>query len=253
MGRLRVALLVVLVVLVAGGGATWWFLLRDDSPPPPRLEACADGASTDLRSADDGSLDGTWMVVGSAGDDDEAVEGDGDGSQEGHYVGYRISEVFGGDVVSRNAVARTSDVAGTLTIAGDVLTDAVVTADVSSLRSTDAASGGRDRYLRTNALETDEFPEARFDLTEPLELGPLPEAGACVQVEAVGLLTLRDTEAPVMVALDAIWHDGAIELAGQAPIVLGDFGIDAPDVAGFATVADEGAFELRLRLVPADG
>jgi polyisoprenoid-binding protein YceI len=221
----KIVIAAVVVVLVAGG-AFWWFVLRDDSPPPPEL---GDVEPTG-RVVDSGALDGSWTLV----------------ADEEHYAGYRVPEQFGGDLVQRDAVARTNGVEGSLTIEGDTLTAADVTADLTGLESDDPTAGRRDNYLQNNGLEIADFPEATFTLTDPVDLTPLPAEGVEMTLPIDGELTLHGVTAPVTVTVDARWNGDTIEVAGSAPIVLADFDIEAPDIPGLAKADDEGAFELLL-------
>lgn len=239
MGRLAKLLVGAAVGLVVVGGALWWFVVRDTSPPPPELS----DVDPTGRTAEPGALDATWALVpsGTGGSDPE------------HYVGYRIPELFGGDTFERDAVARTALVEGELVISGDEVTAVAVTADLTGLVSEDPTAGRRDNYVRGNALETDDFPEATFVLTEPVDLAPLPAEGASVAFELGGDLTLHGETQAVTVSVEAQWNGDTIEVVGSAPIVLADFGIVPPDVPGLATADDEGALELRLLFERAPG
>jgi polyisoprenoid-binding protein YceI len=232
MPRLLKVVLAILVVLLVAGGAAWWLLFRDDSPPPPELAACEGGGDV-TGDADTTAVDGAWTVA----------------AGEGYYVGYRIGEQFGGDTFTRDAVARSSQVEGSMAIDDGSLTEATVTVDLTALESEDPTASRRDTYLQGNGLEIEQFPEATFELSTPAALAVPPE-GACVTVEVAGDLTLHGVTAPVTLSLDATWTGDAIEVAGTAPVVLADFDIVPPDVAGLATAEEEGAFELLLRFEP---
>jgi polyisoprenoid-binding protein YceI len=213
--------LVALAVVVIGGGALLaWYVFGDDAPAKPTLSQ-----STVKQGAAAGSPDGTWRV---------APGGD-------VYVGYRIKELFGGSTIKRDAVGRTPTVSGTMTISGDDVTTARVRADVSALESDRAA---RDSYIHDNALESDKFPRATFVLSQPIAL-PSVAAGKDVKVPAQGRLTLHGVTKPVTVQLQARYDGTRIEVAGTAPVVLADYGIDAPDTP-VVSVDDNGSFELHL-------
>src|SRR5690606_5683893 len=111
-------------------------------------------------------------------------------------------------------------------------------------------AGRRDAYLQSNGLEIEDFPEATFELSEAVDLA-VPPDGACVRVEVTGDLTLHGVTRPVTLALDATWTGGSIEVAGTARVVLADFDIEPPAVAGLPTADDEGASEVLLRFEPA--
>jgi polyisoprenoid-binding protein YceI len=232
MGRLAKLLVGAAVGLVVVGGALWWFVVRDTSPPPPELS----DVDPTGRTAEPGALDATWALVPSATG----------GSDPEYYVGYLISELFGGDTFERDAVARTALVEGELVISGDEVTSVTVTADLTGLVSEDPTAGRRDNYVRSNALETDDFPDATFTLTEPVDLAPLPAEGVATDFELVGDLTLHGETREVVVTVEAQWEGDTVEVVGSAPIVLADFAITPPDIPGLATADDEGAFEVRL-------
>jgi polyisoprenoid-binding protein YceI len=211
----------VVILAVAGAGA--WYLFGDDAPPAP--EVAADCGST----GGPATADGAWQVA----------------PGEGVFVGYRMTETFRGDIVHKTAVGRTPAVEGAMTIAGGTVTAASVTADLRELSSDRSP---RDNYIRTNGIETDTFPEARFELTSPITL-PAAEKGRRVHVDAAGSLTLHGVTRPVTVPLDACWSGAQIEVAGTAPVVLADYDIEPPETSVVKT-DDHGSFELALTFTP---
>jgi polyisoprenoid-binding protein YceI len=220
--RLRWLVVAAIVVVLAAGGAVAWYVFGEDAPAKPELsDNTRDGAA-----GQPGDPNGTWDIAPGAD----------------VYVGYRIKELFGGATIKRDAVGRTPKTTGTMTIADGVVTAADVRADVTALDSKRAA---RDSYLRDNALETNEFPVATFALTEPVELPANVRTGDALDLEVAGDLTLHGQTKPVSLTVQARWDGGTIEVVGTAPVVLSEFGIDAPDTA-VARVDDEGSLELRL-------
>ncbi|MFM8238172.1 MAG: YceI family protein [Actinomycetota bacterium] len=223
----RRRLVVLGVVLVAGlavGGALAVSLLGDDAPAEPTLPSGPSGAGGPE------SADGSWRIA----------------PGEGVYVGYRVTEVFAGDVVRKTAVGRTGSVEGTLTVAGNRVTQARVTADLARLRSD---SDRRDSYLRGRALESDRFPIATYSLTEPIVLDPPPTRGATRRTVAVGTLTLHGITRTVRLEVEARWDGPTISVIGTSPLAFADFGIEPPDTP-FVKVDAIGAFELALTYVP---
>jgi polyisoprenoid-binding protein YceI len=224
--RLGIAAAALVAVVVLAGAALWWFVLRDDAPPRAALP------DRDIVDADGRPLTGTWVVE--AGDD--------------VFVGYRIEERFGLDTLDREAAGRTPAVEGSFVIDGAQITEGSVAADVTQLESGQLR---RDRYIERNALETRDFPKATFVLTEPSALGDAVEPGATQQLELVGDLTLHGVTNEVVVAVEARWNGDTIDVAGSAPIVLADYGIEAPDIVGTVRVAPRGELELQLTFVRA--
>jgi polyisoprenoid-binding protein YceI len=223
-------LLIVLVVLVAGGLAAGFavFAIRgSDAPPPPELSAPAaeeeegDAAATGT-PAPAGAAD--WAVVSGAPT----------------FVGYRVREEFASIGVV-DAVGRTGEVTGALRVDGDTVESGALETDMSSLRSDE---GRRDNALRGRGIETDRFPTAGFELTEPFELSRRA-------VAARGRLTLHGETQPVVARVKGQrTGDDAIELVGSVPIDFDRFAKAPPSVAGFVTVRDTGTLEFDLRLKP---
>ena len=156
------------------------------------------------------------------------------------FVGYRVREEFA-SIGVKDAVGRTPGVTGSVDVDGDTITAAKLDADLSTLVSDEAR---RDDALRERGIETDRFPTASFELTEPVELSR-------TKTTTAGTLTLHGETQPVEVTLRSQRiGDSTIELAGSAPIAFADFGIEPPSVAGVVTVEDHGVLEFKIRLRP---
>ena len=220
MARRLIILATVLVLLV--GGAFAVFALRgSDAPPPPALsqdEPTATATATPAQAA-------TWEIA----------------AGEETFVGYRVREEFASIGVA-DAVGRTGEVGGGVNVDGDHIAGAVLEADMSTLRSDESR---RDDALRTRGIETDRFPDAQFQLSEPVDLTRRNQ-------RVRGELTLHGETQTIAVTVSAQRLGGdTIELAGSAPIAFADFGIEPPSVAGVVTVEDEGTLEFLLLLAPA--
>jgi polyisoprenoid-binding protein YceI len=217
--RIRVLALaaVAAAVVVLAGGYAVLALTGDDAPPPPALSGKA-------------AIDGTAAAAGAqrwrplAG--------------QGTFVGYRVEEEYLG-VGVRTAVGRTSAVSGTVTIDGDRIRGAELTADMRSVRSDQAR---RDETLGYRGIETDRFPTSRFTLGAPVALSARPR-------RATGTLALHGRRAPIEVTVRGQrLAGGRVELVGSAPISFARFGIEPPSVAGVVTVRDRGVLEFRVVL-----
>ena len=181
--------------------------------------------------SDQASADGTWKVA----------------PADNVFVGYRVQELFAGDTIKKDAAGRTPAVEGTITISGSTITAADITADVTKLKSDRAA---RDNQIRTRGLQTDTFPQAMFKLTKPVTLPSAPVKGQSVDFTATGELTLHGQTKTIEVPLKAQWDGGTVSVAGGAPVVFSDYGIDPPS-NGITAVDDNGEFELQLTFIPA--
>jgi polyisoprenoid-binding protein YceI len=217
------------VVVVAGAAGFWWFFIRDDAPEEARL---VDRAVAEEQASE---LEGSWTVA--------------PGPEV--FAGYRIDEVVGS--LHNTAVARTGEVQGDLTVEGTEITEVSVSADMSTLVSQDdqvPGVGNRDAAMKTAALETDTFPTASFTLTEPIDLGALPEAGEEITMQATGELELHGQTQSVQVPVSARWNGEVVDLTASVDVVLADFGIEQP-APQIVTIEDHGIVELQLTFSPA--
>jgi polyisoprenoid-binding protein YceI len=228
--RTLLVLVAVAVVLVAGGLAFYLVVLRDD--PPDRVALSPESAPADTPA--DATPEGRWVVR--TGDDS--------------FVGYRVRETFAGLSVASDAVGRTHDVQGSLTVDGDTSLSA---ADVrAGLQALESDEDRRDNAIRNRGLETNRFPEATFTLTEPLPLPSPATPGEDVSVTAMGDLTLHGVTRQVEVPVQARWDGSStIKVVGTLDIAFADYDIDPPNVGGFVSVEDEGELELQLTFVRA--
>jgi polyisoprenoid-binding protein YceI len=240
---LRRAAAVAVVVLVALGAAGWWVCIRDDAPEEANIDD-AQAAIEAEDSADDagpaegeaaGAADGTWTIDASVGSFTDFTS---------TYAGYRIQEELA-SIGANEAVGRTPDVTGSITIADDQVTEGSFEVDVTTLQSDDDR---RDNQLRGRGLETDTFPTASFVLTEPVALPDDATSGDEIAFSATGELTLHGVTNSVTVDFEASLTDEIIALVGQAPIVLADYEIEPPEGFSVISVADEGTFEFQLFL-----
>lgn len=242
MNRRLIAL--VGAVAVAGFAALWFFFLRSDNPDRVSLDDAV-AAATETTVADDTlpespdttapsvedvtGLDGTWSVL----------------SDENSFAGYRVGEELAGIGVTE-AVGRTSSVMGSLMLEGASLTAVSIEVDMTSLRSDD---NRRDGAMSRQALETSTFPTASFELTEPVDLGSIPEEGVPVSVTATGDLTLHGVTKSVSFPLEAQLVGERIVVVGSVDVVYGDFDISLPTAPILVGVDDHGLIELQLTFV----
>ena len=248
--NLIIGLVVGLVVVV---GAAWFFFIRSDAPPPVALDDAIAAVSDDTSDAEvpegetttttgapettaapetttaaapsDG-LDGEWLV-------DQSIS----------FAGYRIGEELA-SIGTVTAVGRTGNVDASLEFAGSVVNDLSVTVDMTSLESDRST---RDSALRTRGLETNDFPTATFTLTEPIDLGSVPEEGATFAATAVGDLTLHGVTNSVSMDLEGSLVEGVVVVVGSTDVTLTDYDIEAPTGFSVLTIEEVGTIEGRGR------
>jgi polyisoprenoid-binding protein YceI len=223
-----------LLVLLLLGFGIWYFVFRDDAPEAVDIERAGETAQQESSgSSTSASLDGMWDVDTSVGSFDDFTA---------TFVGYRVQEELA-QIGAKTAVGRTPDVTGSLTIDGTTIPSASFTADLQSLRSD---SDRRDNAIRGQALESDRFPEATFELTEPIELDGIPTDGEQVDVEATGDLTLHGVTKQVTIPLQAQRTGDLIAVTGQLPIEFADYDIDKPQSFAVLSIEDRGILEVQL-------
>ena len=212
----------------------WWFVIRDDAPAPVSLEGAVssrqdDGTPEATAATEAEGVDGTWTLA----------EG------EDSFVGYRVEEELA-TIGYKEAVGRSPTIEATITIAGGQLTAVTVTADLRDLKSDDSR---RDGAIRNQALESNAFPMATFELTEPLALPEGLAAGDPITVEAEGTLTLHGVTRPVTIPIKAEPRSGGLlVVVGSIPIVFADYDIAQPRSPILVSIEDNGVMELQLFL-----
>ncbi|MFU8839213.1 MAG: YceI family protein [Nitriliruptoraceae bacterium] len=261
-GRSRRALIVGLVLAaIALAAAVVWYTGRE-APAAVDTQAAIDAANVEAAADDteasdaqpdadadtdssptsgDEEVPAAWQVV------TDAVEYDliaGTGT----FIGFRIAEELT-TVGDTEAVGRTPQVEGTVTLDGTTLVAATIVGDLTAL-TTDIRQ--RDGATQ-RALNTGVHPTTTFTLTEAVDLGTTPVVGEAISVEAVGELTLNGVTQPVTVALDAVLLDGVAGLlvTGSFPLTLADHDLTAPSAPIVVSVADTATIELQLYLDPA--
>lgn len=250
--RLAILAIVALIAVGIGGYIAYDQVLRGDATAPLALPSASprasDGApATDVPTATDvpgassaptpgdGDLAGSWTIV------------------EKSVAGYRVREQLAGFDAETDAVGRTSDVSGSVTLAeagdGLQLTEGSITVDTTTIVSDE---GRRDDRMRTEGLQTDTFPTATFTITAPVDVPAAALDGAAVELTLVGDLELHGVTRPVSIPATAQRIDGQIQVAGAITFPLADFEITAPNVGGFIiSIADEGALEFLVVLAKA--
>ena len=205
----------------------------EPSPPPESpAPAPANTAATEPESAGPVNLDGVWSV-------DTALGSFEDYSSS--WAGYRVGEELSG-IGTTEAVGRTPAVSGTLEIAGATVVVAVVDVDLTTLVSDRPQRDG----LVQRALDTSQFPSARFELAEPVAFDALPAAGESVTATVAGTFSVHGASRPVVITVEATWIEGVVIVGGIFEIRFEDYGIDPPRAPVVLSVEDTGTVELLL-------
>jgi len=239
--RVPIGLIAVAVLLaLAGGGVyVYFFSSLRSSPQQLGLQAAsptAGASATGTPSTTD--LAGTWTVT------------------TGSQAGYRVNELFGGQSTKHEAVSRTSQVSGGITVAGDAasgyqISAITVTANLTALHSVDQVAG-RDVSQRdgvvSRQLEVQQFPNATFTATSAAIPGPV--TASTVSTTVRGNLTIHGVTKAVNAAVQSQVVGGKIEVAGSVTTEMSQFNV-SPPFAPFVTVDTQVVVEFDIFLARA--
>ena len=196
-------------------------------------------APTELPNATASTATGALATGGAT--DDSGAETDGVWTiSVGSEFGYRVNEVLGG--VDAEAVGRGQDITGSITISGTQVTDGSFTVQVATITSDNSM---RDGQFRGRVMETEQFPEATFTLTAPIELRAVPPVDSDVTATATGDLTLHGVTRSVTFDVTAVRGSQRIAVVGSIPVVFADYDIDNPS-NGAVTTEDNGMLEFNI-------
>jgi polyisoprenoid-binding protein YceI len=227
-----VASVAVAFLLIGVGG--WYLFFRDDAPPEVDIDRATEGIDDTTGSSLDGDdLSGTWVVDASIGSFDDFTSA---------FAGYRVNEELGG-IGANTATGRTPDVTGVLTVEGTTVQDGEIEVDMTTLQSDDDR---RDGAISRNGLETATFPTATFVLTDPVDIGALPDEGATSTVTASGDLTLHGVTQPVQIPLEIAVEGEVVVVTGSLEILMADYQITPPRIGPVVSIEDKGVIELQL-------
>lgn len=213
--------------LLVLGGASWMLLGSHHAPAPLALSTRPAGSAQS-------SLVGTWKVAA------------------GSEAGYRVKEKFINQPATTEAVARTSKVAGSMTVASSgselVATNILFTADLTALVSQDTYANyqvyQRDGFVRNIYLETNRFPTAEFTAASariPVDAsGPAP-------LTVSGKLKVHGVTKPVIAQVQVQLSGNQVEIAGSINVDMRDFAIAPPDIS-FTTAEPQVVIEFHLLL-----
>ncbi len=154
-------------------------------------------------------------------------------------AGYSIDETF----INQNnklftAVGITSAITGELNLnyadpASSQFGEFVV--DISTLTSD---SPRRDNAIRQNWLESNSYPLAVFSVTSVQNFPIAPQEGELIQFQLLGDLKIREVTLPVTWEVAATLQGPRLTGAATTDIMLVDFGIEPPSIAGILSVTD---------------
>lgn len=238
--RLIVLAVLAVVAIAVGGFIGYDQVLRGDAVAALTLPASTPSADNTAEPSTAASLapasgepatttgvTGTWNVT------------------TGSQAGYRVRERLANLPAESDAIGRTEDITGSITVEsnGDSarLTGGTLTVDTTTITSDESR---RDNRLRSEGLQTDQFPTATFTLTQPVDVPAAALQGTAADLTLTGDLTLHGVTKSVEIPAQAQLVGDAMQVAGSLTFPLSDFEISPPNVGGFIlSIAEEGTLE----------
>jgi polyisoprenoid-binding protein YceI len=232
MGWVLTTLAGVVAVGAAGVLFVYFVLFSHSAPPPLALTspsgAAAASASPALTATD---IPGAWTVASRS------------------VAGYRVREQLAFVQAPSDAVGRTSQITGSVTIAGSSsalsVSAASFTVNVQSLTSDQQM---RDSRLQAIGIESAQFPKATFVLSSPVTLPADAASGVEIHVSLTGALTIHGTTRTETIPVQARLSGSEIDVVGSITFPWADFNMQAPNIAGFVTVDNTATMEFDLFL-----
>nr|WP_245802949.1 YceI family protein [Corynebacterium phocae] len=188
-----------------------------------------DGVNADKAEPASVDLNGRWKVV----------QGD---ARNFTSAGFTFDEILPAEQTTTSG--STNVVSGQATVSQEVLEEASVTVDMTTL-TTDKQV--RDQNMKSKLFKVDEYPEATFILTEPADLSAVPADGMVGKVTLTGDLTIKGHSERVSSNFDVLRDGDNLIIGGNLGINRTDFGVLTPDFLA-AKVSEFGEINVRLTM-----
>lgn len=174
-------------------------------------------------------MDGQWTVV--RGDQDNLTA-----------VGFTFAEILPAE--KKITSGSTGDVTGSVTVENETLTAGEIIVDMNNLTTDNER---RDVNVRMKILQTDQYPEATFVMTDPVDLSSVPADGTPGQVELSGDLEIHGTTKPVTETFDILRDGEKVIISSDINFNRLDYGVESPEFVA-AKIAEEGELNIRIAL-----
>lgn len=145
-----------------------------------------------------------------------------------------------------DAVLETREIEGQIVIDADgrvVANDSRFTVDLTTLTSDRSQ---RDRFIRSNTLETSRFPTAEFQPEELRGFPSPPPSSGTLRGELLGPLTIHGTERPVAFELDGRIDGNTVVGTAKTEFTITEWGMRLPRVAIVLSVEDSVRIEVEF-------
>lgn len=166
---------------------------------------------------------------------------------DGTEARFHAQEQFANLTTLSEAVGATNAVSGTIVLGAQgavVPEQSKIVIDLTTLR-TDKTQ--RDNYIKSNTLETDQFPSAELVVRQMTGLPwPLPTSGQAT-FQLMGDLTLHGVTGPTAWEVQATMADREVSGLAKTGIKMTDFGMTTPRTASVLSVNDDVVLELSFK------
>lgn len=166
---------------------------------------------------------------------------------DGNEARYRAQEQLAGQDLPSAAVGATRGVSGAVVLGPDgalVPDQSKITVDLSQLASD---RSNRDNFIRSNTLQTSQYPNAVLVPREVRGLPwPLPPTGGA-QFELLGDLTVHEVTRPTTWAVQAQFVDRQVSGVANTRVKITDFGMTPPKAGPVLSIEDELGLEIEFQ------
>ena len=161
---------------------------------------------------------------------------------------YRVREQLAKHDLPSDAVGKTSDISGSITVNPDGTIDSANSKFTVNLTSLQTDSSMRDGYVSRNILQTSQYPDAVFVPKEVKGLPwPLPQSGV-LSFQVSGDLTLHGVTKPVTWDVSGTITNGEAIGTAKTSFTFEDFNLNQPRVPVVLSVVDNITLEVNIAL-----
>lgn len=242
----RVAGALVLAVILAGAG--WWFFIREDAqlatsaPDIPRELAATskDVPSAAATSSPAGSAAATATTVAlPAGTQAFAIIPER--SEAAYFAGEKLASLS----LPSTAKGSTQQISGTVYLRPDGLDASLPSSFTVDMRGLKSNESRRDSRVQA-ALETGRFPTTTFTATKVTGFPAQLSATQDSTMQLTGILDLHGVKKEVTWEVKAKKDGTVLTALATLNFKYSDFGITAPNIAGFVSVEDNVTLQVQL-------
>jgi len=166
---------------------------------------------------------------------------------------YSVREQLARLSVPSDAVGKTQQVSGSISINPDGTIDQTTSKIVVDLSKLQTDSGMRDNFVRRNVLHTDQYPNAVFVPTQVTGLAsPLPTSGP-VSFQLTGNMTIQNVTKPVTWNVTGTFQGDQATGTATTSFTFEDFNLTQPQVPVVLSVVDKINLQLDITLQHSGG